>query len=244
MAKLGKWIGGSIGWALGGPLGAFIGFVLGSFVDNVAYAPEKNYYRSQRTKTGKGDFVISLLVLTAAVMKADNKVLKSELNYVKKFLLRHFGSEQSIYYLKILREFIKQDIPLKNICLQIKENTNYHERLQLIHYLYNIAVSDGKLDEREIKIIIQISSFLNISKSDLSSISSMFVSTTDNDYKILGISKDASIDEIKNAYRKMAKKYHPDKVAHLGTEVVNSAKEKFQHIQNAYENIKKERGFY
>ena len=61
-------------------------------------------------------------------------------------------------------------------------------------------------------------------------------------YKILEISSKATDDEVKKAYRKMAVKYHPDKVASLGEEFQNAAKEKFQKVQQAYEEVKKSRG--
>ena len=62
-------------------------------------------------------------------------------------------------------------------------------------------------------------------------------------YQILDLAPGASVTDVKKAYRKMAVKFHPDKVAALGEEVQKAAKEKFQHVQNAYENIKKQRGF-
>ena len=70
----------------------------------------------------------------------------------------------------------------------------------------------------------------------------MFYRNVDSDYKILGINSNATDDELKKAYRKMAIKFHPDKVATMGEEYVKGAKEKFQQIQEAYEAIKKERG--
>ena len=70
----------------------------------------------------------------------------------------------------------------------------------------------------------------------------MFYDASDNAYKILEITKSASNDEVKTAYRKMVKKYHPDKLRDLGEEHLKGANEKFQSIQNAYEKIKNERG--
>jgi DnaJ like chaperone protein len=70
----------------------------------------------------------------------------------------------------------------------------------------------------------------------------MFKQNLDADYEILGVESSASDDDIKKAYRKMAVRYHPDKVASLGEEYQKGAKEKFQRIQEAYENIKKARG--
>ena len=61
-------------------------------------------------------------------------------------------------------------------------------------------------------------------------------------YKVLGVKNDASQDEIKKAYRRMAMKYHPDKVANAGEEIRQQATEKFRKINEAYEHIKKARG--
>ncbi len=54
-------------------------------------------------------------------------------------------------------------------------------------------------------------------------------------YQILGVSRNASQQEIKSAFRKQAQRYHPDRVSHLGEEFQQLAKEKFQKIQKAYE---------
>ena len=61
-------------------------------------------------------------------------------------------------------------------------------------------------------------------------------------YEVLGVDKNASPDEIKKAYRRMAMKYHPDKVNNLGEDMKKSATEKFRSINAAYENIKNIRG--
>ena len=59
---------------------------------------------------------------------------------------------------------------------------------------------------------------------------------------MLEIDRSATDDEVKKAYRKMAMKYHPDRVATLGEEVKKSATEKFQAVAAAYDAIKEERG--
>ena len=69
----------------------------------------------------------------------------------------------------------------------------------------------------------------------------MFVHNTISDYSILEINPNSTDDEVKKAYRKMAIKYHPDKVSHLGNELKNIAEEKFKSVNDAYQNIKKER---
>ena len=236
MVKFGKWIGGGLGWAVFGPLGAFLGFALGSLFDEA----QRKYAKAGMTT--QGDFVMSLLVLIAAVMKIDGKVLKSELNYVKKILLQSMSEEDALKALKLLRDIIKKDIPVEKVSQQIKENMDYSSRLQLIHILYSIADADGRIDDSEVKVIHYITNRIGVTTKDERSIKSMFIDDTNAAYDILEIDKNASNDEIKKAYRKMANKYHPDKVSHLGEEFQNKAKEKFQKVNEAYNSIKKQRG--
>lgn len=240
MGKYGKWIGGALGWAFGGPIGAILGFAFGSMIDGATVSTTNTDPRVGQTQ--KGDFIASLLVLTAAVMKADNKILRSELDYVKNFFVRQFGVKFTEQKMLLLREILKQDIPLYDVCTQVKLNMDYESRLQLIHFLFGISSADGQVHANEIAVIENIARLISISTSDFTSIKAMFIDDTDSAYKILEVSPDASDEEIKKAYRRLAVMYHPDKVSHLGEEIQNSAKEKFQKLNAAYEKIKKQRG--
>ncbi len=242
MAKFGKWIGGGLGWAFGGPIGALVGFMVGSMFDGGQEAMKHGAASGYSSRTTIGGYVMSLLVLVAAVMKADGKILKSELDYVKKFMVHNFGEDSAQEAIKMLRDLIQQNIPVTEVCRQIQTNMNYSARLQLVHFLFGIAQADGQVDDREEALIKQICQQMGIQDSDYVSIQAMFIPNTNGDYKILEIEKSASDDEVKKAYRRMAMKYHPDKVSQLGTDVQNAAKEKFQRLSQAYENIKKERG--
>ena len=239
MSKFGKWLGGGLGWALGGPIGGLIGFALGAVLDDTGTAVRVT---NTRQHTQRGDFSASLIILVAAVMKADGRVMKAELDYVKTFFVKHFGVETTKEQMLLLREILEKEIPLFEVCTQIKQNMEYASRLQLIHFLFGVSMADGQVHDAEVKVIEQIASFLNINLADLNSLKAMFYADTDSDYKILEIHNNASDDEIKKAYKKMAIKFHPDKVSHLGEEYQQDAKEKFQKVQQAYENIKKQRG--
>jgi DnaJ like chaperone protein len=234
--RYGKWIGGGLGWAFGGPIGGILGFIFGSMYDGM----QSGKYEYQPTQ--RGDFSVSLLVLAAAVMRADGKVMRSELSYVRMFFERNFGPEEAGKNIYLLKEILKQDINLREVCMQIQTYMEYASRLQLIHFLFGIAQADGKFDPKEVGVIQQIAQYLNISQADYESIKAMFIKDTKSAYRILEISESATNDEIKKAYRKMAVKYHPDKVSHLGEDVQKAAKEKFQKVSDAYEQIKKERG--
>ncbi len=236
MGKYGRWIAGGLGWAFLGPIGGVLGFMLGSAIDTVEI--EKGNVRGT---TRQGDFVMSLLILVAAVMKADGKILKVELDYVKGYLVKSFGVGRASEAITVLRDIIKQEISIEDVCRQIQQNLDYSSRLQLMHFLFGIAQADGNVSESEQSLIDKISYYLGIQSGDYNSIKSMFIQSTESSYKILDLTRDASDDDVKKAYRKMAVKYHPDKVSYLGEDVQEAAKEKFQKLSEAYEMIKKER---
>ncbi len=237
MAKFGKWIGGGLGWTILGPLGGLLGFVLGSLYD----AGYDSLKQSIPGKTTKADFTFSLLVLVAAVMKADGKVLKSELNYVKQYFVRNFGESSAREAMIILRDLIKQNIELQEVSTQIGRKMDYSSRLHLVHLLFGIANADGSVNNQEIDIIKTIASYMNIGHKDLESIKSMFIKDVDSAYKVLEVDKNATDEEVKKAYRKMAMKFHPDKVEYLGDDFKKIAHEKFRKVNEAYEQIKKRR---
>ncbi len=231
---------GGLGWVLGGPIGAIIGYSMAGM--NTQRGSSGSYFESNRyPKTQPGDFMISLLVLFAAVMKADNRMLKSELDYVKEFLSKEFSKKQVHDFMILFKDILKQSYPLKDVCRQIARSMDHPSRLELIHILFGLSLADGNIHANEEKLIHTISNYLNINQNDFSSIKAMFVKDFESDYKILEISPNSSDEEVKKAYRKMAVKYHPDKVNHLGQEVKSLAEEKFKMVNEAYSNIKKNR---
>lgn len=239
MGVFGKWLGGGLGFAMGGPIGGLLGFLVGSMIDGTTV--QTSAYTSGNTRTSQGDFGMSLLVLVAGVMKADGAVVKSELDYVKQFFVRQFGQESAKQALLMLKDILKQEIPVRDVCLQIKGNMDYSSRLQLLHILFNVSLADHMVHSSEIELIEKISTYLGVSSGDFLSIKNMFIPETDSSYKILEIDSSSSNEEVKKAYRTMAMKYHPDKVSHLGEDFRKSADDKFAMVSEAYEKIKKER---
>jgi len=256
-----KWIGASIGWSFGGPIGAIIGMALGSIVDSMAsgkgspllgerqtgrrpnYRTSRNQQRRQRPQTQSGDFEVSLLVLASIVIKADDHQDQRELDFVRKQFTSMYGKERANHAFKLFKSISKQNISTRQVCNQIRQMMDHPSRLQLLHFLFGIAKADTHVTESEIRQIYTISGYLGISSKDFESIKAMFFNSTENAYKILEIEKSATVEEIKKAYRKMAKKYHPDRVIHLGKEHQVGAEAKFRQVQEAYEQLQKERGF-
>ena len=243
MGNFAKWIGGGLGWVLGGgPVGALIGFALGSMLDSSSVSVSTNTSGSNRTT--EGDFKMSLLVLMACIMKADGRVDKAELAVVKKFLVANFGEEGALDALQILKNLLSQNINETEVAAQIGLHMNYSSKLELLHLLFNIAYADGEVVASELATIQRISTIFRIDRLDFESIKAPYMKTVDRDwaYKSLEIEASATNDEIKKAYRRMAKKYHPDLVNELGEDVKKSATEKFRSVNEAYEELKKQRG--
>ncbi len=227
--------------------GIVLGAIVGGYVDSIlrqnSSSSSEKRYEPYRQRITQNDFGTVMLLLSASVMKADGKVLKSELDYVKNFFSRQFGENRANDLLLQLRDILKQNISIHQACFDIKAAMAYEARMQLLHYLFGIAQADGSVSEAEVKHIQNIANNIGLLSSDFNSIKAMFYKDVDVSYKILGLDKVATNEEIKKAYRQLAVKYHPDKVSHLGEEYQVGAKEKFQKIQDAYENLKKQRGF-
>lgn len=246
-----KFIGAALGYFLfKGFFGAIIGFVVGSAIDNFLTGSNKSssggtefdYYR-QHAAGPRNDFATMLMVLSAAVMRSDGKVLKVELDYIKNFFAQQFGPRFTAEHLQVLKHFLSEvEIPLEQICADIKRRTQLESRIQLLYYLFGLAKADGHVADSEIAIIKRIANFLEVPLADFESVKNMFYRDVNSDYRVLEIEPSASDEEIKKAYRQMAIRHHPDKVAQMGEEYQKGAKEKFQKVQEAYENIKKTRG--
>jgi DnaJ like chaperone protein len=249
MSNFSKWLGAGIGFTFGGPIGAIIGFAAGTAVD--AFSKEdfvkeqkefQRKYTNRKVDTQSGDFEISLLVLASIVIKADGKVDERELNFVRTQFTGMYGKERANKAFTLFKGIVKKQVSARQVCMQIRQHMPHASRLQLIHFLFGIAKADEFVSKTEVEEIRKIAGYLYINQYDFESIKAMFYSSSGNAYKILEITKSATDDEVKKAYRKMAKKYHPDKLQGLGKEHSKGAQEKFQNIQTAYETIKKERG--
>ena len=245
MANFTKWFGATLGFSFGGPIGGILGFVVGSFIDGFSSEDVKNAKRfSQSSKSSQsGDFEMSLLILSAVVIKADGKADKRELDFVRNHFIQMYGATRANHAFKLFGGIIKNDkISTRQVCMQIRQNMTHATRLQLIHFLFGIANADGYVNEAEVNMIHKIAGYLYINDHDYESIKAMFYDGVDNAYKVLEIEKSVTDAEVKKAYRKMVKKHHPDKLQHLGEEHLQGAEEKFRQIQKAYESIQKERG--
>lgn len=272
---LGKWIGSALGWILSGGnvLGAIAGYCIGSMLSEATSTAERengfngngNTFRNDYSDTqfnqrpfeeDRNSFLFSMLVLSSYIIKADGKIMHSEMNCVRNFLRNNFGEQavrQGEDILLKLFEIQKQQgtttfkETIRKSCVEISFHMNIGQRLQLLDYLIIIAKVDGTVSPEEVYALKEVATYLGLSAQDVDSMLNMEVSSNqqiglDEAYKILGISPNATNDEVKAAYRKMALKHHPDRVSTLGDDVREAAEKKFQEINNAKERIYKARG--
>ena len=241
-----RWFAAIIGYLFFRFPGAIAGFVLGSLIESFTgnRTSFQTVFKQGGDRVSPADFELNLLSLASLVIKADGTVSKSELDYVRQYFVQSYGVERANATFKVFNEVIKKrEISAQRICSILQQRTRYESRLQILHFLFSIANSDGHVSEPEVKEINRISGFLGVNYRDFESIKAMFFKNPDSAYKILEIDRTATDAEVKAAYRTMAKKYHPDKLQHMDEAYQKGAEEKFRKVQEAYEQLQKERGF-
>lgn len=238
-----KLLGALLGFVFFRFAGAILGFLIGLFFDQ--RSSSKTYTNTyQQPRVSPADFELHLLTLASLVIKADGTVDPKELDYVRRYFVSFFGKERANESFRVFNEVIKKrSIQLENVAGSMRNKTTYETRLQILHFLFKIAEVDGAIIPSELAVLEQIAVHLGINTADFQSIKAMFFRDVESPYKILEIDRSASNDEVKAAYRNMAKKYHPDKVAHLGESHKKLAEQKFKEVQKAYEKIKSQRSF-
>ena len=241
-----RWLLAVIGYFLYRFPGAIVGFIIGSLLDNLSVKGKtfQTSFGSGPQQVTPADFELHLLSLASLVIKADGQVSQTELDYVRQYFVQAYGRERANATFRIFNEVIKKrEISAQNIGQLLRQRTRYETRLQILHFLFSIANADGSVSTAEANEINRISGFLGIFARDFESIKAMFFKNPDSAYKILEIERTATVSEIKSAYRTMAKKYHPDKLQHMDEAYQKGAQEKFTKVQEAYEQLQKERGF-
>lgn len=254
----GKWIAGALGFMTMGPLGGLAGFALGYAFEKMSKSQIEGQTRNnerERYEGQRNSFMFSILVLASYIIKADGKIMHSEMEQVRRFLRNNFGpsaqaeGEQIILRLFERRKEMDRTNPnafrntIHDCATQIADNMTYEARLQMIEFLIEIIRADGVVAPEEVSALQEIAVYLRISTAEVESMLNLGRGNSlDNDYKVLEISPDATDDEVKAAYRRLALKHHPDKVAMLGEDVKRAAEKKFQEINAAKERIYKARG--
>ena len=238
-----KWFAAVIGYFLFRLPGALLGFFLGSLIDGMGKQGGSVIRDLNRSQVSPRDFELHLISLCSIVIKADGSVSQKELDYVRQYFLSTYGKEKANAIFRTFNEVVKKrEVSAQKICGILSQRTRYEVRLQLIHFLFGIAGADGRVSPAEYDKLREIAGYLRLGSRDFESIKAMFVKSADTAYTILEIERTATDQEVKKAYRDMAKKYHPDRVNTQDEAIRKGAEEKFKRVQLAYERIQEERG--
>ena len=238
-----KWFGAILGYFLFRFPGALLGFFLGSLIDGMSRGGGSIFQDLGRAQVSPQDFELHLISLCSIVIKADGSVTQQELDYVRQYFLSTYGKEKANAIFRTFNEVVKKrEVSAQRICSYLNQRTRYEVRLQLVHFLFGIAGADGGVRQAEVEKLREIAGYLRLGPRDFESIKAMFFESADTAYTILEIERTATDDEVKKAYRNMAKKYHPDRVNTQDEAIKKGAEEKFKQVQKAYEQIQKERG--
>jgi DnaJ like chaperone protein len=245
MNFLQTWFARIFGTLLGlsgaGLFGAMAGFAIGSLIDKL-HRDGFFLWEGESKNSESGDFIFSTMILATAILKAKSDNQEAESAFIHNFLKEQYGENKASEYLKILKKTMKQEWDIRKITQQFRTKNNYETRLQLLFFLFGIANADTAIEDKELALLKIIGIHLGISSDDFEAISSNFLSELDKSYRILHITSSAGELEIKDAFRKMANKYHPDKMSDsIG--LSSFAQEKFQKVQLAYNRIRTEKGF-
>jgi DnaJ like chaperone protein len=236
-----------MGFLVGGPVGAILGGALGHMFDSIGPPAGGDARRGQQLAADRDGlvFVSNLVAILTLVARSDGEVQQEEVRTI-----RHFFETQLHYDrgdLDLIRELMQETVrvnpDLGQVCAEFQRVSRFEDRLMLLRMVYMVAMADRRLDPREADTISDLARHLGISERDHRAIRGEFVKDETRAYRILGVAPDAGNDEIRGAYREMASKYHPDKVAHLGEEFRELATDKFQEINASYQEIRKIRGF-
>lgn len=240
MKRWTTWLGGGLGWALGGPIGALLGAAVGNAVSDF-WAKDDH---GTAVPKSERDFHASLLVLASMVIKADGRVDERELSFVREQFKQWFGIDRANEAFKFFKQVVQEQPAITSVCAEVRRHMSVQGRIQIVGFLFALAYADGELQASERQVIARIAQYLGLSPQDFNRQELLHRPSEKrrDPYEVLGLTSSASDSDIKSAYRKLVKRYHPDALQGMGEDVVKEAEATFRHIQSAYEELSSVRG--
>ena len=245
---------------------AFVGYWIGSVIDNYLYS----FFKGKSGMGGdraygsssysQNDLLRALMTVFAHVIHADGRIMHSEMEYVRNFLRTQFGGSQEGRGEEMILQIFQQKKSMsvsqweRNVAISCQMLAMYmpsHQRIQLMQVLIQMAKVDATIAPVEIQALRFIATYLGLGARLVdqllggtysSSQSYSSFNSLDEAYRTLGISSSATDDEVRKAYRRLALKYHPDKVAQQDEKAREAAAAQFSKITEAKDRIYAARG--
>ena len=239
MSIWGKIIGGATGFAFGGPIGALLGGVAGHAIDKIKTKKKL----PEETALKQIGFTIGVIVLSAKMAKADGKVTEDEIRAFKEKI--NIPDNEIKNVAKLWDQAKKTtdgfQIYAKQIADLLEKNSSVLE--ELLKLLIIIALADGKITIPEIKYLKEVGNIFGFSEEDFERIYSSKSGVSSDPYQILGVSRDASIDEIKQKWKQLAINHHPDRLISQGIpeDLIHKSTSRLKEINNAWDTIQNKR---
>ena len=240
---MGWLLGAGIGFMFGGPLGAVVGGALQHVMSKGAQAPSTGRATAHRQEQV---FISCLVAILTKISMADGSMSEAERKTIHNFFSRglHYRGMELRFIDAMIAETQRVNPDLYEVCKVFDQFASKPQRLLILDLVYQVVVADHVVTKGEDEAIRQIIASLGIGKEEHEHIKSRYALAKKRDhYATLGLTPTVDIKEIKRAYRQLAFQYHPDKVAHLGPELVAFSEKKFKSINYAYSAVRKERNF-
>jgi DnaJ like chaperone protein len=258
----GKLIGGIAGLVFGDlvglPLGGLTGFIAGSLIGHYLFdrpvdreAAEASDYQVYQRRQGM--FVYHVIALGAKMAKSDGPVNRSEINFVEQLMRRqfHLSDKGRAHSIRIWAQVKDSSDSFDQYARAFFRDfgKERHQVLNMMDLLFAMAAADGGMHPREEELLLRAAGIFHISRMQYERLRTRYYapppsaqphwSPLDPYYAILGAQPGESMDAIKQKFRTLAMKWHPDRATARGAspEALRHAKEKFQQINDAYERI-------
>ena len=231
--------GGLLGFVVLGPIGALVGSVIGSNLSSRSKRKRPNNFDKQVA------FFAALFACLAKIAKADGRVDESEIKKIEEIISikLNLNKEHRKFAINIFQKAKDDNVSFESYASNIYQILSSSQNSLLVFYeiLFELALADGILHPKEDELLKKIPRIFRFDKNVYKSLYEKYVDQNRNYYEVLGLSENSSFSEIKKAYLKKRKEFHPDTLIGKGLpeEFIEKAKEKFIEIQEAYEELEK-----
>ena len=233
-------IGGMIGFTIGGPIGGILGAIIGSKLG------DKEQARPSINQKNQAAFFTALFACFAKIAKADGKVTREEVDKVDHFIKERFKfpADQRAFAIQVFNHAKDDNNSFRDYASQLSSLLSNNQSALVMFYelLFELSMADGYLDPTEEKILNEAIPIFGLDPDLFNLNKRKFGADISDAYAVLGVTKDMSYKEIKTAYQRKRKEFHPDTLLSKGLpeELLEKAKDKFIEIQSAFEEIEKQ----